>query len=123
MMFKKIAVAFDESAEADRGLSCSAQSCQTYVCRALCCHRDRKPSGVCKLCIDAAPDVPGLLKSQRRTFYEDLHSRAKLAAEQSGITFHAKIVEGDEIQALLQSVRPTYGPIFWSLVFAWSRVG
>ncbi len=109
MMFKKIAVAFDESAEADRAFHAALNlakltSAELYVVTVI----ENLPAYVSYVST-VAPDVPGLLKSQRRTFYEDLHSRAKLAAEQSGITFHAKIVEGDEIQALLHlldQIRP-----------------
>jgi nucleotide-binding universal stress UspA family protein len=108
-MFKKIAVAFDESAEADRAFHAALDlakltSAKLYIVTVI----ENLPAYIS--CVSAvAPDVPGMLKSQRRTFYEDLHGRAKLIAQRSGISFHAVIAEGDEIQAmlrLLDQVRP-----------------
>ena len=108
-MFKKIAVAFDESAEADRAFHVALDlakltSGELYIVTVI----ENLPAYISYVSA-VAPDVPGLLKSQRRTFYEDLHGRAKLTAEQSGISFHAEIAEGDEIQAMLQlldQIRP-----------------
>lgn len=108
-MFKKIAVAFDESAEADRAFQAALDlakltSAELYIVTVI----ENLPAYISYVSA-VAPDVPGLLKSQRRTFYEDLHGRAKLMAEQSGIRFHGEIVEGDEIQAMLQllnQIRP-----------------
>lgn len=108
-MFKKIAVAFDESAEADRAFHAALDlakltSAELYIVTVI----ENLPAYISYVSA-VAPDVPGLLKSQRRTFYEDLHSRAKLMAEQSGIRFHGEIVDGDEIQAMLQllnQIRP-----------------
>ncbi|MGA8730903.1 MAG: universal stress protein [Terracidiphilus sp.] len=109
MMFKKIAVAFDESAESDRGFHAALDlakltSAELYVVTVI----ESLPAYISYVSA-VAPDVPGMLRSQRRTFYEDLHGRARLTAEQSGIRFHAEIVEGDEIQAmlrLLDKIRP-----------------
>jgi nucleotide-binding universal stress UspA family protein len=109
MTFKKIAVAFDESAEADRAFHAALDlakltSAELYIVTVI----ENLPAYISYVSA-VAPDVPGLLKSQRRTFYEDLHGRAKLIAEQSGIRFHAEIAEGDEIQAMLQlleQIRP-----------------
>ena len=108
-MFKKIAVAFDESAEADRAFHAALDlakltSAELYIVTVI----ENLPAYISYVSA-VAPDVPGLLKSQRRTFYEDLHGQAKLMAEQSGIRFHGEIVEGDEIQAMLQllnQIRP-----------------
>ena len=108
-MFKKIAVAFDESAEADRAFHAALDlakltSAELYFVTVI----ENLPAYISYVSA-VAPDVPGLLKSQRRTFYEDLHGRAKLMAEQSGIRFQGEIVEGDEIEAMLQlldQIRP-----------------
>ena len=108
-MFKKIAVAFDESAEANRAFHAALDlakltSAELYIVTVI----ENLPAYISYVSA-VAPDVPGLLKSQRRTFYEDLHGRAKLMAEQSGIRFHGEIVDGDEIQAMLQllnQIRP-----------------
>ena len=101
-MFKRIAVAFDESAEADRAFRAALDlakltSAELYVVTVI----ESLPAYISYVSA-VAPDVPGMLRNQRRTFYEDLHGRARFTAEQSGISLHAEIVEGDEIRAMLQ---------------------
>jgi nucleotide-binding universal stress UspA family protein len=51
-----------------------------------------------------APDVPVLLKSQRHAFYSDLHSRAKKAAQEAGVHIHLQLIEGNEIDGILQAI-------------------
>ncbi|HZY71684.1 MAG TPA: universal stress protein [Edaphobacter sp.] len=101
-MFKKIAVAFDESSEAERAFRAAIDlakvtSGELYIVTVI----ENLPAYI-NYVSAVAPEVPGLLKNERRTFYEDLHKKAKTAAEQAGIHLHTEIVEGDEIQALLQ---------------------
>ena len=103
-MFKKIAVAFDESAEANRAFRAALNlakltSAELYIVTVI----ENLPAYISYVSA-VAPDVPGLLKSQRRTLYEDLHSRAKGTAEQAGVNLHSEIVEGDEIEALLHLI-------------------
>lgn len=101
-MFKKIAVAFDESPEADRAFRAAIDlakltSGELYIVTVI----ETLPAYISYVSA-VAPEVPGLLKNERRTFYEDIHGRAKVTAEQSGIDLHTEIAEGDEIQTLLE---------------------
>lgn len=104
-MFKKIAVAFDESPEAQRAflaaldmakLAGGSVSLITVV--------EKLPAYVSYVSA-VAPDVPHLLKKERQAFYQDLQSRSKERAAQAGVPFDAQIVEGEEIEALLQAVQ------------------
>ena len=51
-----------------------------------------------------APDVRGILRADRQAFYRDLHSKAKSAAEQAGVTLHSELLEGNEIEGLLRLI-------------------
>lgn len=101
-MFKKIAVAFDESPEAERALRSAMDlahlaSCEIYLVTVI----EDFPAYMSY--VDAeSPGVRTLLKDQRRAFYFDLHNRAKAEAEESGVTVRSALVEGNEIEALLR---------------------
>ena len=80
-MFKKIAVAFDESPEAERVLRSAMDlahlaSCEIYLVTVI----EDFPAYMSY--VDAeSPGARTLLKDQRRAFYFDLHNRAKAEAE------------------------------------------
>jgi nucleotide-binding universal stress UspA family protein len=101
-MFKNIAVALDESPEAKRAFHAAldlagitaAEICIVTVVENL-------PAYISYVST-VAPNVPGLLRDERRAFYDDLHSKATRTAAKSGISVRSEIVEGSEIAALLQ---------------------
>ena len=104
-MFRKIAVAFDEAPEAQRAfLSALEMAKLSGGLVSLITVVEKLPAYVSYVSA-VAPDVPLLLKTERQSFYEDLQSRAKERATQAGVPFDARIVEGEEIEALLQAVR------------------
>lgn len=100
-MFKRIAVAFDESPEAGRafrsalGLAKLLGS-ELYLITVV---EDLPP--YIGYVSAVAPDVPGMLKADRQAFYADLHTQARTAAEEAGITIHSECFEGDEMKGLL----------------------
>jgi nucleotide-binding universal stress UspA family protein len=100
-MYKRIAVAFDESPEAKRAFRSALDlakllGSELYLITVV---EDLPPYiGY----INAiAPDVPGMLKADRQAFYTDLHNKARSTAEQAGITIHSEFFEGDEMKGLL----------------------
>jgi nucleotide-binding universal stress UspA family protein len=102
-MFKKIAVAFDESPEAERAFREALDLAKLTVAPDLSIITVIENLPAYMSYVSAvAPDVLILLKNQRRSFYEDLHNRAKSAAEQAGLSLRSYLVEGDEVEALLQ---------------------
>lgn len=104
-MFKKIAVAFDESPEAQRALGSALDLAKLAgAAVSLITVVERLPAYVSYVSA-VAPDVPLLLKTERRSFYTDLQARARVRAEQAGVPFDATIVEGEEIAALLEAVK------------------
>lgn len=104
-MFKKIAVAFDESPEAQRAyLSALGLAKLAGASVSLITVVEKLPAYVSYVSA-VAPDVPHLLKTERQSFYQDMQSRAKERAAQTGVPIDARLVEGDEIEALVQAVR------------------
>lgn len=103
-MFKKIAVAFDESPEAARAFRSGLDLAKLAGAElTLITVIENLPAYISYVAA-VAPDVPVLLKEKRRAFYADLHRQAKKTAEQVGITVHSKTIEGNEINGLLQLI-------------------
>jgi nucleotide-binding universal stress UspA family protein len=103
-MFKKIAVAFDESPEADRALHSALSlaklaSSQLYIITVI----EGFPAYMGYVSA-VAPEAARVMKEERRTFYHDLQDRAKAAAEEVGLALRTELVEGDEVEALLSAI-------------------
>jgi len=103
-MFKKIAVAYDESPEAGRAFRSALDlgkllGSELHIITVV----EALPSYI-GYASAVAPDVPGMLKADREAFYADLHSRARKAAEEAGVTVSSELVDGNEIEGLLSLV-------------------
>lgn len=103
-MFRKIAVAFDESPEAERALQSALQlsalaSAPLHIITVI----ENFPSYM-NYVSAVAPTAAMVMEKERRTFYIDLQNKAKLVVEQAGVTAQFELIEGDEIEALLQAV-------------------
>jgi nucleotide-binding universal stress UspA family protein len=106
-MFKRILVAYDESPESGRALLTGihlAKSLNAEL-RAVSVQENLPPyAGY----IDA--EVPGgtrLLRQQAADYYRDLQKRAQEAAQREGIILTTELVEGDEVQAIVECVQRT----------------
>ncbi len=103
-MFKNIAVALDESPEAERAFRAaldlaritSAEICIVTVIESL-------PAYIGYVTA-VAPDVPVLLMNEKRAFYADIQNKATRTATEAGISIKSEIVEGNEIDALLRAL-------------------
>jgi nucleotide-binding universal stress UspA family protein len=100
-MFKRIAVAFDESPEAERAFRSAVDlarllKSEVYLIMVI---EDLPP--YIGYVSAVAPDVPGMLKADRQAFYTDLHNKARSTAEQAGVSVHSEFFEGDEMKGLL----------------------
>jgi len=103
-MFAKIAVAYDESPEAGRAFRSALDlakllGSELYIITVV----EDLPPYVGYISA-VAPEVPGMLKADRRAFYSDLHSNARKAAEEAGVIIHSDFLEGNEIERLLRLV-------------------
>ncbi|MGC1872232.1 MAG: universal stress protein [Acidobacteriaceae bacterium] len=103
-MFKKIAVAFDESAEAGRAFRSALELAKlTGSELTIITVIERLPAYVSYVSA-VAPEVPQILQQEKQTFYADLHHKARQAAEQAGVSVRFATVEGNEIEGLLQLI-------------------
>lgn len=103
-MFKKIAVAYDESPEASRAFRAALELSRiTSSDLSIVTVVENLPAYISYVS-SVAPDVPSILKNERRAFYSDLHKKAMEEAHAVGIHLQAKIVEGDEVDALVSAV-------------------
>jgi nucleotide-binding universal stress UspA family protein len=106
-MFKRILVAYDESPESERALLTGihlAESLNAEL-RAVSV-QDKLPPHTGY--IDA--EVPGgttLLRQQAFDYYRDLQAHARKAARQEGVILTTELVEGDEVQAIVECVQRT----------------
>lgn len=100
-MFKKIAVAFDESPESRRAFKSALDlakqmNSELYLITVI---EDLPPYIGYTSALGA--DVPRMLKADRQAFYADLHREAKGEAEASHVSTHSEFFEGDEVKGLL----------------------
>jgi nucleotide-binding universal stress UspA family protein len=104
-MFSKILIAYDESPESGRALLTGIQLAKSLNAelRAVSVQENLPPyAGY----IDA--EVPGgtaLLRQQAADYYRDLLDRARQAAQMEGVSLTAELVEGDEVQAIMECVQ------------------
>lgn len=103
-MFKKIVVAYDESPEARRALDIAIELAKQLKSQLrLVTVREPMPSYLAYA--DAAlPGSGRLLSEERHLFYERLQEEAKALASPEGIACECVIVEGEEIQSLVNDL-------------------
>jgi nucleotide-binding universal stress UspA family protein len=103
-VFKRIAVAFDESPEAERAFR-SALQLAKFASAELCLITviEAFPAYIGYVSA-AAPDVTQVLVDERRSFYEDLQSKAKLHAAEAGVSISTELAEGSEVATIVSVV-------------------
>jgi len=104
-MFNNILVAYDESPESGRALLTGihlAKSLNAKL-RAVTVQENLPPyAGY----IDAGmPGGTALLRQQAVDYYRDLQTRAQQAAQREGVILTTELVEGDEVQAIIECVQ------------------
>src|SRR5260370_28422915 len=104
-MFKKILVAYDESPESGRALLTAihlAKGLNDELRAVSVQEKLRSYAGY----IDA--ELPGgtkVLCQQAADYYRDLQTCAQQAAQREGVILSTEIVEGDEVQAIVECVQ------------------
>jgi nucleotide-binding universal stress UspA family protein len=103
-MFKKIIVAYDESAGAKRALT-TAIDLVNNLQSELRLVTVREPLPAYLAYVEAAfPGSERILSDERQQFYENLQKEAKAQAAAHGIEVEGVIIEGDEIQSLVDDL-------------------
>ena len=104
-MFNKILVAYDESPESGRALLTSIHLAKSLNAELKAVSVQEKLPPYAGY-IDA--EVPGgttLLRQQAFEYYRDLQARAQQAAQREGVILTSELVEGDEVQAIVECVQ------------------
>jgi nucleotide-binding universal stress UspA family protein len=103
-MFNKILVAYDESPESGRALLTGihlAKSLNAEL-RVVSVQENLPPyAGY----IDGVPEGTALLRQQAADYYRDLLTGAQQAAQQEDVILTTELVEGDEVQAIVECVQ------------------
>ncbi|HEU5458529.1 MAG TPA: universal stress protein [Terracidiphilus sp.] len=100
-MFKRIAVAFDESPAAQRAFRAALELAGKFASELYLVTVVEDLPPYVGYISTIAPDMPAKLIADRHAFYADLHSRARATAEEAGIAVQSEFFEGNEIQGLL----------------------
>lgn len=101
-MFKKIAVAFDESPEAGRAFQSALELAKLAGAElTIITVIERLPAYVSYVSA-VAPEVPQILQQEKQTFYRELHHKAIQTARQAGMEVTVRTIEGNELDGLLQ---------------------
>jgi nucleotide-binding universal stress UspA family protein len=100
-MFKRIAVAYDESPEAGRAFRSALDLAKTFGSELYLITVVEDLPPYVGYVSAVVPEVPGMLKADRQAFYADLHGRARSIAEQAGVVTRSEFFEGDEMKGLL----------------------
>jgi nucleotide-binding universal stress UspA family protein len=104
-MFNKILVAYDESPESERALLTGIRLAKSLNAdlRAVSVQENLpRYAGY----IDAeVPGGTGLLRQQAADYYRDLQTRAQQAAEREGVILTTELVEGDEVEAIVECMQ------------------
>ena len=103
-MYKKMMVAYDESPEAKRALTRAIELAKVMgaelrlvtVCEPL-------PAYVAYADV-AFPGSKRMLAEERQAFYRKLQEEARERAAESGLVADGVIVEGDEVQSIVDSI-------------------
>jgi nucleotide-binding universal stress UspA family protein len=103
-MFKKIAVAFDESPEAARAFRSALELAKLTGSKlTIITVIERLPAYVSYVS-SVAPDVPQILQREKQTFYAELHHKARQTAQQAGVDVSFATIEDNEIDGLLHLI-------------------
>lgn len=104
-MYRKIAVARNESPEAEHALACAIQLAKSLGAE-LCTITVAVGLPAYTAFAGAAdPSLTQVLASDREKFYEVLEEKARAAAQPQGIELQSHIIEGREVEAIVSFLR------------------
>jgi len=104
-VFRKIAVAYNESAEAQRALALAIQLAGSLNAEleTITVMSDRPIYTAFASAADSS--LPQILKADRTRFYETLHDGARATARLHGIELQSNTVEGSAVDAIVKMLR------------------
>ena len=104
VVYRKMIVAYDESPEAERALTRAIELAKLMGAELrLVTVSEPLPAYVAYADV-GFPGSKQMLAEERRNFYNKLQEEAKVRAAESGLVADGVIVEGDEVQSIVDSI-------------------
>jgi nucleotide-binding universal stress UspA family protein len=104
-MFRKIVVAFNESPESQRAFMVALKLAKSLNAELLAVTAIGELPAYTAFAGVADSSIPRVLEEDRRDFYAKLHDRARAQVQSYGIGFHSYLVEGREVEAIVDFLR------------------
>ncbi len=104
-MFKKIAVAYNESPEAEHALVCAIQLAKSLGAELTTITVAAELPAYTAFAAAGDPSLSHVLADDREQFYEILQRKARSSAQLHGIDLHSHIVEGREVASIVSFLR------------------
>jgi nucleotide-binding universal stress UspA family protein len=103
-VYKRLIVAYDESPEAQRALTRAIELAKLMESELrLVTVSEPLPAYVAYADV-GFPGAKRMLSDERQNFYDKLQEEAKVRAAENGIVADGVIVEGDEVQSIVDSI-------------------
>ena len=110
-MYKRLIVAYDESPEANRALTRAIEMAKLMEAELrLVTVSEPLPAYVAYADV-GFPGAKRMLADERQNFYDKLQEEAKVRAAENGIVADGVIVEGDEVQSIVDSITSWNGEL------------
>ena len=106
-MFRKIAVAYNESEEAQRALASAILLAQSLSAELLTITVMKKLPSYTAFASAGDPSLPQVLRGDRARFYESLNGQASASALTHGIKLTSHTIEGSTVEAVVDLLRAT----------------
>jgi len=104
-MFRKIAVAYNESPEAERALVCAIQLAKSLDAELSTITVAAELPAYTAFAEAAGPSLSRVLEDDREKFYEVLEKKARASGQPHGVEIQSHIVEGREVEAIVSFLR------------------
>ena len=110
-LFKKIAVAYNESEEAQRALASAIMLAKTLSAELLTVTVMKELPSYTAFASAGDPSLPQVLSGDRIRFYEALNKKASSSAQNHGLKLTSHIIEGSTVEAVVKLLRATHADL------------
>ncbi len=100
-MYKNIAVAYDESPEAARALTAAIHLAKTLSVGLQTITVMEPLPAYAAFATSADPTMVNVLEKDRLEFYEQMHAKARAAAQNEGVELVPHLVDGEAVDAIV----------------------
>ncbi len=110
-MFDRILIAYDGSAESDMALRTGLDLAKALRSSAALVTVLEPLPGYISIAGSVAPELPTEMRHERRDHLEKLQSRASKLAEERGVPLETVLLEGAEVDSILEAVRSAHADL------------